>query len=479
MGPDRRRGSARVGISMVNRRSKRTRVCSGAALIVVLTLGLLGWVRLRPSYPTVNYAQKFFEHSRLHADTPPQGGDGYLRVQALIKHVQEREAAIDRAVKNEWRSLGFDDDPLADFSWHCLQGSMHDVDEIDRRLTTLAHEELDRLEAEGFFDELAVALAMSDHSPPLRGEPLWAAIRERTLVRLTDILPLAAARLRRALDSGDISRARLVTREMIGLARLCGTETTSLNLLMQVAALGQLIHAVQSWTMNAEPSADAARAVLESLRNANGQIDVKRTLEGEWLIALSFVQWLHHEPLDDLSAMALLWRVADTQARRNARIDRAYHQLVQLAQRDLVGDALDRIDEIDATLQADSAIDFMMTPSRRYIVSCRVLETMLGGVQLLLALEVHRIENGGYPDSLESLAPAILDEVPRDSFAPDGRFVYRRLNDSSSESTRSYLLYSVGTDGVDDGGAVHEHHHQAFSIEPERGIDFVINREWD
>jgi hypothetical protein len=67
-------------------------------------------------------------------------------------------------------------------------------------------------------------------------------------------------------------------------------------------------------------------------------------------------------------------------------------------------------------------------------------------VQYVLALELHRREEGQFPHDLSSVQaafdlPELLD--PYTDFAP----VYRRTGDG-------YLLYSIGTDGKDDGGKI-------------------------
>jgi hypothetical protein len=65
-------------------------------------------------------------------------------------------------------------------------------------------------------------------------------------------------------------------------------------------------------------------------------------------------------------------------------------------------------------------------------------------MRLALALERHQLEHGTLPPSLDALIPAHLPAVAEDPFS--GRPLrYRRLD-------HGYLLYSVGPDGVDDGG---------------------------
>jgi hypothetical protein len=66
-------------------------------------------------------------------------------------------------------------------------------------------------------------------------------------------------------------------------------------------------------------------------------------------------------------------------------------------------------------------------------------------VRTLVAIERFRRANGGSaPESLGTLVPAWLPAVPADPFDPDGgplRYVPGRA---------PWLLYSVGTNGVDD-----------------------------
>jgi hypothetical protein len=54
------------------------------------------------------------------------------------------------------------------------------------------------------------------------------------------------------------------------------------------------------------------------------------------------------------------------------------------------------------------------------------------------------LQHGAPPESLESLVPEFLSAVPLDPYG-DGPLKYRRTDDR-------YLLYSVGSNGTDDGG---------------------------
>ena len=65
--------------------------------------------------------------------------------------------------------------------------------------------------------------------------------------------------------------------------------------------------------------------------------------------------------------------------------------------------------------------------------------------QVASALAVYRLEHGDYPNSLDTLVPAMIDVVPVDPYG--NALKYKRATDG-------YLLYSFGKNGsVDDGGS--------------------------
>lgn len=97
------------------------------------------------------------------------------------------------------------------------------------------------------------------------------------------------------------------------------------------------------------------------------------------------------------------------------------------------------------------------------------------GVHTLLGIEAYRHRRGQLPDTLDDLVPDCLAALPVDSFAPDGRFVYRLVNPADDPHGRSYLLYSVGSDGVDNGGVAAAWIQKAY-FEQEAGTDAVFNR---
>ncbi len=71
-------------------------------------------------------------------------------------------------------------------------------------------------------------------------------------------------------------------------------------------------------------------------------------------------------------------------------------------------------------------------------------EQMLRNVQVALALSAYRADHKAYPTRLDALLPTYLDAIPNDIFSRQP-LIYRLQN-------QGYLLYSVGQNGMDDGG---------------------------
>jgi hypothetical protein len=66
-------------------------------------------------------------------------------------------------------------------------------------------------------------------------------------------------------------------------------------------------------------------------------------------------------------------------------------------------------------------------------------------LEIEFALRAYSLDHRQYPDTLAALSPNYLPTIPADPYASSGTFRYKR-------TPESYLLYSIGPDGVDDGG---------------------------
>ncbi|UCD30242.1 MAG: hypothetical protein JSV03_07175 [Planctomycetota bacterium] len=91
---------------------------------------------------------------------------------------------------------------------------------------------------------------------------------------------------------------------------------------------------------------------------------------------------------------------------------------------------------------------FLGLENGRYYYICVRQQADNDGRKIALALSAYHRDHNHYPDSLADLVPLYISTLPDDPFA-DQPFRYR-LDDKGT-----YILYSVGTNGVDDGGNSH------------------------
>lgn len=93
-----------------------------------------------------------------------------------------------------------------------------------------------------------------------------------------------------------------------------------------------------------------------------------------------------------------------------------------------------------------------------------------------LAIQRHQLDTGHLPDTLAALVPKYLSAVPKDPM-DGGELRYRRV-EAKDKATEEYVLYSVGTNSVDDGGdpvqAEESQGHQGGMLR--EGRDFVWPR---
>ena len=99
------------------------------------------------------------------------------------------------------------------------------------------------------------------------------------------------------------------------------------------------------------------------------------------------------------------------------------------------------------------------------------------GVRVLLALELWKTKHARYPDQLTDLVPEVLDRLPKDPFACDRDLTYRLLDAECHDPRRAFILYSVGYDGVDNGGKKHPGHSSEATWPLGKGYDFILNVE--
>lgn len=109
-----------------------------------------------------------------------------------------------------------------------------------------------------------------------------------------------------------------------------------------------------------------------------------------------------------------------------------------------------------AIVRATNALDYVTLSNETWLLGDVFdrMETVRSGVHLMLAVECFVHENGRYPEHLNRLVPAYFEQLPPDVYSADGRPWVYQLKDNPSRQEMAYTLYSVGLDGVDNGGYI-------------------------
>lgn len=106
-------------------------------------------------------------------------------------------------------------------------------------------------------------------------------------------------------------------------------------------------------------------------------------------------------------------------------------------------------DQIDRAVQM-SILGKLLLPSAKHVDNAFLrFRARQAALEVLLAAQAYRRDQGEFPESLNQLVPQYLAVVPLDPSDPNGgRLLYRR------DSATSAVVWGVGEDGNDSGGAV-------------------------
>lgn len=157
--------------------------------------------------------------------------------------------------------------------------------------------------------------------------------------------------------------------------------------------------------------------------------------------------WSYPDELRSLRGGEVLMETA-----RCAETNSAFSTLLQRQQAGLdalgLNDSLDKLSN-PLLLFVEPDLHSLLSESVITMSGCfkrvMVIETARRMTVAAIALKRYQLKNGNYPPDLNSLVPEFVATVPLDPV--DGKPLRYRLN-----SDGTFLLYSVGENGVDDGG---------------------------
>lgn len=249
-----------------------------------------------------------------------------------------------------------------------------------------------------------------------------------------------------ALRRGDTGAAVLWLERGEALARVADAPGTILSLMVGDAIRRLLWEVVREHAVAGSFHANSAVAAAVA-RMGTGDLVWALTIERE--LGLGGLQ----ELIDDFGPRRMV--LASDQLRRYDEHLGAMLRYAQTADdQDLqritrLEDALDQggLFRLRRPHLADMILTF--EHFRRQVRASALERDALG---VLLALERHRAAHGRYPGTLEELVPDQLPALPADPYASDNRLRYRVIDPTGDDPATAFVLYSVGVNGVDDGG---------------------------
>lgn len=344
--------------------------------------------------------------------------------------------------------------------------------------------------AAGVFDRLsALAGERRCLRPPQPGDMIDWSIGEigtgRFLVRMS------AARMKLAADASEWPGLVRNFEHALAVGRIHASQANDLDYVagvaMQSVAFGQLRRAMSEHAIPAGVLRDAAAAM-----DRQGPLPpASLPIEAYRLLCLDMVRKIYDDsartPERALAEqgdgeaggdeMRLLTRgggiasKGETIEAFNRVIDRVL-EASRLPPREAVAAGAAADASVSKLPRNQYLVPIMARDWERLLAVCLRHQTELAGTRLMLAIEWYRVERGRSPERLAELVPEYLDALPNDPCSGAG-FCYQTRD-------AAYVLYSVGFDGVDNGGvAPPEGKPRADDSRSKPGFDFVLNAAWE
>lgn len=275
-------------------------------------------------------------------------------------------------------------------------------------------------------------------------------------------------------DEGDADGALRAAMTAVDLSNFLG-EPSFITALIRMIMCRVGVEATERVLFDSTPSPDACRATEAVLAKADLRTAMVRGLEGEraWVVELFEKVRNSTNPLEQLVAILRTGEATSSSERSRGRLVRflawrtAADELYFLTYMDLwIRQMQTPTFEQDPGLSA--RLDHLQPPDKPgrayeiwhvllFIVFPRLIntnqrvgeeETAVALTRVALLLKAYRGERGAYPESLNDLEGYLGKELPLDPCS--GKPLHYQREGSG------FTLYSVGLDGVDDGGAIPE-----------------------
>lgn len=332
----------------------------------------------------------------------------------------------------------------------------------------------------GWFARLSALSGAAAHgrwSTPAVPGPVVLSVTHREFDVMRHWGAILRARMALARREGDVDRFAGSMEALFALARLANATPTTdaLNFARSLESVA-LVRARQ--VVMESPDSAWLLAIENVLARRRPGFGVEPALRGDELLAVEAAAWMFEDP-----SRARGGRFSP-ESHRIAGNDRFAHRLGTYAgaktelrrQYAALAEALaaPRLDR-DGLLgvPSDSLLGQQFGPWPGEVTRARLAALDEAALRVMITLEWWKRERGRYPERLEELGPVIVRPIDPWSGGP---ICYVRKDAGKDRQHRGYLLYSVGADGIDNGGVEVESaytRHQFMAVD--QGRDFILN----
>lgn len=478
-------------------------------IILLLFLMVVAWFTTelyrafsaKPGKP-VDYAQKFVDLARSHQTQhldQPNGWDHFIHATTVMESL--RSTLLIELGQNP-------DNPTPPPDWHPDFGFPYDFDSLRNpnvpenvRVASLAA--LQRLRDAGAFDSLA-RLAASPHvvrpkfqtDGPLIGVLLPELGQARNLARAN------AARMYLARDNPDKSDALAALEQSLALSRTLCSQTILIDHLVGYAIAALALSELNYQLAEGRFTEQDCRQALDILNRQCALPEITLALEGERLWCLDAIQCTHTDngrgngrliptalqdfgadtgaavPFPDHPIVNVVAIAFPSKKQTTDKANYFYDSYIRIASMPVASRhfALAQVDqEIEALPFGYVLLKQLFPALGKALSSHDQIRSQITGTQLTLAVEIHRLALGDYPQTLDVLVPSLLPELPKDPYSGKA-FGYRLLPpDQRIAGIFPYVVYAAGTDGTDNQGANDPANPYKANTKEGQGLDMIIN----
>jgi hypothetical protein len=444
-------------------------------VLVAVVFYAVTWALTAEPEPSVDYGQRM-EALTARAQPPGENAWPYLVEAGLIMEAVQADFADE--------GLDFDD------------RSPEGLEVIKRAI--------DELEAGGAFEQLALAGRCPNavHPMPSLDEGSLISVLMPELGHLRTLSQARVASMEMAIADGAHADAVEAFDQVLTIAWACSHQATLIEQLVGWSVAGLALERLRYVLVEQPMDAPTMRRFLERLRARTPLGDPALGLEGERLSFLDIVQRTHSDngrgggrliptaagQFVDMTGYSpserptgkspriinVLGFILPSRQNLTEQADAYYDDMVRrsrlsYSQRQAEGtDPYDRLEELGPRY---FLLNMLIPAVGRFLNRGDIVQAMIDGSRLQLAVEGYRAQHGECPPALAALVPEWLESVPDDPFS-GSPYGYRLVPGDGG----GYLLYSVGADGRDDGGAGDPQEPTTALTEQGVGRDFIFNQ---